>query len=235
MFHKAYSLFYLISNTKMTEQATFDAVIFDADGTLVDSEGIGLGLLSEHAAVLGVGLSAQEISALRGESMAGCLAYLARRLGRALPGDFEARLRQAMAAAFAERLRPMPGALEVLSSLRVPFCVATNGPRSKVALTLEVTGLLPLLDGRIFCAPEVGSFKPQPELFLAAAQALGVAPPRCAVVEDSVPGMLAGLRAGMQVFAVAPVHALPAECPGSVRVLDRLQALLGLQGGPGPA
>ncbi|MFT3813193.1 MAG: HAD-IA family hydrolase [Acidovorax sp.] len=213
----------------MTEQATFDAVIFDADGTLVDSEGIGLGLLAEHAAALGVGLSAPETGALRGESMAGCLEYLARRLGRALPGDFEPRLRQAMAAAFAERLRPMPGALEVLSSLRVPFCVATNGPRSKVSQTLEVTGLRPWLDERIFCAPEVGSFKPQPGLFLAAAQALGVAPGRCAVVEDSAPGMLAGIRAGMQVFAVAPVHALPDGCDDKVRVLERLQDLLGFQ------
>ena len=213
----------------MTEQATFDAVIFDADGTLVDSEGIGLGLLAEHAQALGVGLGAQEISALRGESMADCLAHLARRLGQPLPGGFEQRLRQAMADAFAERLQPMPGALEVLSSLRVPFCVATNGPRAKVALTLGVTRLAPWLGERVFCAPEVGSFKPEPGLFLAAAQALGVAPSRCAVVEDSVPGMLAGIRAGMQVFAVAPVHALPAGYEGSVRVLERLEDLLEFQ------
>ena len=162
-------------------------------------------------------------------SMANCLGYLAGRLGHALPEDFEPRLRQAMADAFVARLQPMPGAAELLSALRVPFCVATNGPRSKVSLTLEVTQLKPFLGDRIFCAPEIGSFKPDPGLFLAAAKALGIEPARCAVVEDSVPGMLAGMRAGMQVFAVAPVHALPAECRTAVRVLDRLQDLLGFQ------
>lgn len=213
----------------MTEQATFDAVIFDADGTLVDSEGIGLGLLAAHAAALGIGLGAQQVGALRGKSMAGCLEYLAQRRGQPLPDDFEPRLRQAMADAFVAQLQPMPGALEVLSSLRVPFCVATNGPRAKVSLTLEVTKLKPFVGERVFCAPEIGSFKPEPGLFLAAAEALGVAPSRCAVVEDSVPGMLAGIRAGMQVFAVAPVHELPAEFQGQVRVLGRLQDLLELQ------
>jgi HAD superfamily hydrolase (TIGR01509 family) len=213
----------------MTHPSSFDAVIFDADGTLVDSEGIGLGLLAAHGRALGIGMATEDVAQLRGRSMAACLDHLAARLGRPLPGDFESRLRQAMAEAFAEQLQPMPGAHELLSALRVPFCVATNGPRAKVALTLEVTRLAPLLGGRVFCAPEVGSFKPDPELFLASARALGVAPSRCAVVEDSVPGMRAGLRAGMQVFAVAPVHALPPAAEGAVQVLDRLQDLLGFQ------
>lgn len=213
----------------MTHPSSFDAVIFDADGTLVDSEGIGLGMLAAQGRALGIEMVAQDVAQLRGRSMAVCLDHLATRLGRPLPGDFEPRLRQAMAEAFVERLQPMPGARELLSSLRVPFCVATNGPRAKVALTLEVTRLAPLLGERIFCAPEVGSFKPDPGLFLAAARALGVAPLRCAVVEDSVPGMLAGLRAGMQVFAVAPVHALPPVEEGVVHVLGRLQDLLGFQ------
>jgi len=207
-------------------------VIFDADGTLVDSEGIGLGTMARRARHCGVVIGDDEVASLRGQRMALCLAVLEQRLGRALPPDFEAALRADMAQAFAERLQPMPGAHEVLQGLqglRVPFCVATNGPRAKVDLTLRVAGLSPYLEGRVFCAPEVGSFKPDPGLFLAAAAALGVPPARCAVVEDSEPGALAGLSAGMQVFAVRHSHSLPAALQGSIRVLEGLPDLLAFQ------
>ena len=210
---------------------SFDAIIFDADGTLVDSEDIGLELLFEHARCCGVQFERKgEVDLLRGRSMASCLTHLELRLGRTLPSDFEERLRQSMAEAFADRLQPMPGALHLLQALRVPYCVATNGPRSKVELTMRVTGLLPLVGDRIFCAPEVGSFKPDPGLFLTAAAALGVSPERCAVVEDSEPGMLAGLRAGMHVFAIQSQRPLPRAMAGRVHMLQRLQDLLECQG-----
>jgi len=208
-------------------RAPIAAVIFDADGTLVDSEELGLEVLAAYARECGVPIGADvDIAALRGKSMASNLQLFARLLGQDLPADFEQRARARMAEAFQRHLVPMPGAREVVERLTVPCCVATNGPRHKVELTLGITGLLDLFHGRIFSAYEVGSFKPAPGLFLAAAAALGVPPQDCAVVEDSEPGMLAGLAAGMRVFAVRCDRPLPPEVAARVEWLDRLEDLL---------
>jgi HAD superfamily hydrolase (TIGR01509 family) len=213
----------------MRAAAPIDAVIFDADGTLVDSEELGLEVLAEHARAVGVPLGgSEEIAALRGKSMASNLELFAERLGRALPEDFEHQARARMAEVFQRHLLPMPGAREVVERLAVPCCVATNGPRHKVELTLRITGLLDLFGGRIFSAYEIGSYKPEPGLFLAAAAAMGAAPQRCAVVEDSEPGMLAGLAAGMRVFAVRCERPLPPELAARVEWLERLEDLLAL-------
>ena len=89
------------------------------------------------------------------------------------PEDFEAEFtrqyRATIAQRFRENLREIPGAFDLLSRLEIPFGVATNGPREKVLLTLELTGLLPLVGDRIFSAYDEGCFKPDPGLFLAAA------------------------------------------------------------------
>ena len=119
-----------------------------------------------------------------------------------LPDDFEDGLRAHMAAQFEARLEPMDGAGALIEALDVPYCVASNGPRSKMEITLRIAGLLEHFDGRIVSAYEVGVWKPDPGLFLHAAHMLGAAPERCAVVEDSDYGIAAGVAAGMQVFAL---------------------------------
>ncbi|MEY5099466.1 MAG: hypothetical protein RJA36_2185 [Pseudomonadota bacterium] len=193
------------------------AVIFDADGTLVDSEVTGLDVLHEQALALGLAWERTALhERLRGVRMAECAALLAAEAGRTELGFAAAlleRIRAAMAARFRQGITPMPGAEALLRRLAIPFCVATNGPREKVELTLGLTGLLPLLAGRIHSAYEVGSFKPDPGLFLHAAANLGVEPALCAVVEDSLPGVEAGLAAGMRVFSLLP----PAQAPAQLR------------------
>jgi HAD superfamily hydrolase (TIGR01509 family) len=204
-----------------------DAVIFDADGTLVDSEVATLEVLLEHSLAAGVPFAPGEnLLHRRGQSMRETVAQLGVRLGRPLPDDFEATMRAALALRFEAGVLAMPGALEVLQGLRVPFCVATNGPRAKAELTLRMSGLLPLLQGRIFSAYEVGSFKPDPGLLLAAAEGLGVHPTRCALVEDSLPGMQAGLAAGMQVYAVPSGEIHPPQLDARVRPIASLAQLL---------
>ena len=129
-----------------------------------------------------------------------------------LPDGFEDDLRAYMAAEFESRLEPIEGAAALVEALDVPYCVVSNGPRSKMEVTLRVTGLLDHFAGRIVSAYEVGVWKPDPALFLHAARMLGVAPGRCAVVEDSGYGIAAGVAAGMQVFALVPgerAHAVP--------------------------
>jgi HAD superfamily hydrolase (TIGR01509 family) len=203
-----------------------DAVIFDCDGTLVDSETVGFTAILAEAKKLGIVFAPDEdLLDLKGQAMALTMAGLEKRLGRPLPGDYEATLRAAMAAAFRERLQVVPGARETITGMKRPYCIASNGPRAKMDLTLELTGLMPFFEGRIFSAYEVGSFKPDPGLFLHAAAALGVAPARCAVVEDSITGIAAGLAAGMTVYAVHAPQALPAGMAARVHRLAHLADL----------
>jgi HAD superfamily hydrolase (TIGR01509 family) len=202
------------------------AVIFDCDGTLVDSEPIGFSAMQEEARKLGIVFAdGEDLLGWKGESMSFCLAQLALRWGRPLPEDFLPRLRERMALAFKEHLQPIPGALAMLQGLKVPFCVASNGPRHKIELNLGLTQLLPLFQGRIFSAFEVGAWKPDPGLFLHAAQALGVPADQCAVVEDSVAGIQAGLAAGMQVYALHSPQALPEALRAQVQPLHQLTDL----------
>ena len=208
------------------------AVIFDADGTLVDSEEPAMDVLHALAVAYGVQVTRAEAhQRFRGARMADCIGWITAQLPAQVQG-FEAALtaqvREQSEIRFRQDLQPLPGALALLQSLQslqLPFCVATNGPREKVELTLGLTGLRPLLGERIFCAYEVGHFKPDPGLFLHAARALGVAPAHCAVVEDSLPGVLAGLAAGMQVFSLHPREGMAVDVAERLTFIADLGAL----------
>lgn len=211
-----------------------EALIFDCDGTLVDSEEPGLEVLHALALEEGLSLSLDEArQRFRGVRMAECVAWIAaQRAGRAagFEADFMARVRRQTELRFRQGLQPMPGASELLASLRQqgrPMAVATNGPREKVELSLGLTGLRQVFGEHVYCAYEVGSFKPEPGLFLHAARALDVAPQRCAVVEDSLPGLQAALAAGMRAFSLHPRAGLPEALAQQVHFIDRLSELLG--------
>ena len=186
------------------------AVLFDCDGVLVDSERVAVECIVEFAARYGAEFEFGEaLDRFTGARMADTVRHVEERADRTLPGDFEDRLRARMTAEFEARLKPMDGAAALVESLDVPYCVVSNGPRAKMEVTLRVTGLLEHFAGRIVSACEVGAWKPDPALFLHAARLLGVAPERCAVVEDSGYGIAAGVAAGMHVFAlVAGEHTL---------------------------
>ncbi len=210
----------------MTGRIDIDAIIFDCDGTLVDSEEAGLDVLHQLMLDKGLNVSRENIHRqFRGAPMAECIGWIAARIGQRTP-EIEAELtrqvRRATEERFRQELKALPGALELLNRLQIPFCVATNGPREKVELTLGLVGLRHLFGERIFSAYEVGSFKPEPGLFLHAAEVLGVVPGRCAVVEDSLPGVRAGVAAGMQVFSLHPRETTPPDLAGKVRFIDDL-------------
>jgi HAD superfamily hydrolase (TIGR01509 family) len=209
------------------------ALIFDLDGTLVDSEAPGLDVLHQMAAELGAPWVREEMHArFGGVPMARCVSTIAQHISvHHQPLDevlFLQQLRLNMAARFREGLDEIPGAmalLQRLQAMRIPFAIGTNGPREKAEITLGVTGLRAFFGERLFCAPEVGSFKPEPGLFLHAAAALGVSPSACGVVEDSLPGIQAGLAAGMQVFSLHRRQGLPAEVANRVQFIDDLHQL----------
>lgn len=202
------------------------AVIFDCDGTLVDSEWLANTTLVECLIPFGLRLSVEEaMQRYVGGKMADCIFDLESRLGYKLPDTFVPELRARTADAFRSHLKPMEGAVEVLQQLRLPVCVASSGPMEKIELSLGVTGLARFFaSDRIFSAYDVGSWKPDPALFLHAARAMGVPPGLCAVVEDSLPGIRAGMRAGMPTFWFHP-HCRP---PESIMPLHHLTDLPGL-------
>lgn len=202
-----------------------DVIIFDCDGTLVDSERLGHEVLVEHVAQHGLKLTVEDaMTRFRGIKMAESIAQLEALLGRSLPDSFVPELRARMAQAFTARLQPVDGALELVRSLTLPFCVASSGPREKIELSLSVTGLLPYFTGRIFSSYEVGAWKPSPGLFIHTARAMNASPPHCLVIEDSLPGVEAGLAAGMQVVAYQP-DARDARIPPEVRAISSLRDL----------
>ena len=196
-----------------------DAVLFDCDGVLVDSERVAAECIIEFAARFGARFEFEEaLERFTGARMADNLRDIEERGKCKLPDDFEDNLRAHMAAEFETRIEPMDGAAALVRALDVPYCVVSNGPRSKMEVTLRVAGLLEHFVGRIVSAYEVGVWKPDPALFLHAARMLGTAPERCAVVEDSDYGIAAGVAAGMQVFVLVPGERMRSVPNGVVAV-----------------
>jgi len=178
-------------------------VIFDCDGVLVDSETLGNDVFAETLGQYGHQVSGDElIVRFRGVQLPKCLDIIQQESGIFLPDSFEVELRQRMSEVFQAQLRPVNGALQLVEALRVPFCVASSGPRKKIEENLQTTELYGHFAGKIFSAYEHQSWKPDPGLFLAAARHFGVAPGDCIVIEDSFVGVSAGIAANMTVLAL---------------------------------
>ncbi len=182
----------------------FELVIFDCDGVLVDSEKLSVRIDRIVLAELGWQLTEQEIvHRFVGRSSAHFRSEVEAHLGRSLSDDWEEPYLPLYAEAFERELEEVAGVSAALDRIAVPTCVASSGPHSKIRHTLGLTGLFPRFEGRIFSASEVAHGKPAPDLFLLAAERMGVDPARCAVVEDSRFGVQAARAAGMTAFGYA--------------------------------
>lgn len=188
----------------------YDLIIFDCDGTLVDTERVGNQVIVEELQAMGHAITLDEaLHAFAGRKMADTLNLIEMRLGSGLPEAFLDHLRNQMALAFEARLEAMPGVVEALEAIKVTktrVCVASNGPHEKMAISLGCTKLLPYFGEDIFSGYECGSWKPEPDLFFYAAEKMAVPPTACAVVEDSAFGVMGAVAAGMTVFGYAPRH-----------------------------
>jgi HAD superfamily hydrolase (TIGR01509 family) len=178
----------------------FELIIFDCDGVLVDSERLVVRVEAEILSALGWPLTESDIvERFVGRTAAYMHQEIERHLGRAV--DWEAEFETRSREVFERELTPVPGLPAALDQLTAPTCVASSGSHERMRHTLGITGLFDRFEGRIFSADEVAHGKPAPDIFLHAARQMGVAPGRCAVVEDSLSGVTAGLAAGMAVFA----------------------------------
>ena len=198
-------------------------VIFDLDGTLVDSENLCNQAFLDLLPQLNLSLG-DLLTRFRGRKMALIVAELEQILGTPLTADFVPKYREHVAHLFATSLQPMPGVLEMLEQLRYPYCIASSGPIAKIRGALTVTGLLPWFERRIFSAYEVGSWKPEPGLFLHAAKTMGFEPCRCVVVEDSLVGIEAAQAAHMYAMQFLPEGG-QAEAHPHATCFDNMAAL----------
>jgi HAD superfamily hydrolase (TIGR01509 family) len=124
-------------------------------------------------------------------------------VGRKLPADFADAYQVRTFEAFRRDLRPVPGARDFIEAWRdVPQCIASSSSPERLALSLDVLGLAPLFEGRVFSASDVARGKPHPDIFLHAAAKLGVKPSDCIVIEDSIGGVTAGRAAGATVIGL---------------------------------
>lgn len=183
----------------------YELVIFDNDGVLVDSERISNRILAECLTQAGHPTTPEEsVRDFMGAAMHRVHDLVRERTGQDLPEGFDADYHARVFAAFERELEPVEGARTVLEKLAadgVPYCLASSGGHERIRVALRKTGLYARFgERRIFSSQDVGRGKPAPDLFLHAARTMGVAPERCAVVEDSALGVQAARAAGMDVY-----------------------------------
>jgi len=178
-----------------------ELVIFDCDGVLVDSEVIACHAVAEALAAIGHVLSAELVAErFIGMSNKDMYAALERDRGAPLPADFDAAMNRIAAERFARELKPMPGLDLALPRLAQRKCVASSSTPAMLARKLDWAGLAPWFDGAVFSTALVARGKPAPDIFLHAAERMGVAPAQTVVIEDSAPGIVGAKSAGMLAF-----------------------------------
>ncbi|MFJ2744515.1 HAD family hydrolase [Streptomyces sp. NPDC087440] len=210
----------------------YELVIFDNDGVLVDSEPLSNRILSGYLTELGHPTTYEDsLRDYMGAAVHRVHDLVRERTGQELPEDFGDQLHERVFAAFERELQPVAGVEDVLANLvaeGVPYCVASSGSHERIRVGHRRTGLDEWFEEEwLFSSEDVGKGKPAPDLFLFAAERMGVAPERCVVVEDSPLGVQAARAAGMDVYGFTAMT--PAErLEGAKGYFSDMKELLGL-------
>ncbi len=179
----------------------YKCLIFDCDGVLVDSESISAKVFQEMISELGCDLNFESIlEQITGTSMKQNLKFFAECLGNELPDNFEVEFRRRSYELFKTEIKPVKGIHALLNKISVPYCTASSGPQKKIRLNLTTVKLIEHFEGNIFSSYDIGSWKPEPEIYLHAARQMGFQPKECAVIEDSIAGVKAARDGGFDVY-----------------------------------
>lgn len=182
----------------------YKCIIFDCDGVLVDSETISAKIFQEMAREIGFDLDYETaVEQFAGTSMSENLKFIQDNIEKELPQDFEKEFRKRTYEAFKSDLHPIDGIHDLIKKVNVPFCVASSGPVEKIRINLSSAKLLSKFEGKIFSSYEIGTWKPEPGIFLYAAEQMGFEPDECIVIEDSSAGIKAAIAGGFKVYALA--------------------------------
>ena len=200
-------------------------LIFDFDGVLVDSEVMSNNILSDALTALGYPVSPQACRRrYTGIKLEAVRAMVEEDLSEPLSSEFEPLVRRMSHERTPTELVVVAGAAALLQSLTHRRCVASNSSHAWIERGLRVTGLdAHFGPGLIFSAADVATGKPAPDLFLHAAESMATEPAQCIVIEDSIPGVQAGVAAGMTVLGFAGASHID---PGHDRDLRRAGARL---------
>jgi HAD superfamily hydrolase (TIGR01509 family) len=180
----------------------YNCIIFDCDGVLVDSEAISAKVFQEMILELGTEIDFETVlEQITDTSMKENLLFISKFINGNLPASFETDFRKRSYEAFKTNLKPIKGIHELLNKLKIPVGVASSGPVEKIRLNLTTTNLIQFFGENIFSSYEIGSWKPEPEIYLHAAKKMGFKPSECAVIEDSIAGVKAAKAGGFDVYA----------------------------------
>ncbi|KFK93790.1 MULTISPECIES: 6-phosphogluconate phosphatase [unclassified Serratia (in: enterobacteria)] len=204
-----------------------ECVLFDCDGTLVDSEVLCSKAYVHMFERFGITLSLEEVfKRFKGIKLYEVVEQINAEQGVNLPvSELEPVYRQEVARLFEAELQPIAGARELLAQMAAPMCTVSNGPVSKMQHSLGLTGMLSYFDDRLFSGYDIQRWKPDPAIVFHAAQQMQVPVERCILVDDSAAGAQAGIAAGIPVFYFcADPHNQPIEHP-LVTMFDDLAQL----------
>lgn len=198
-------------------------VIFDCEGTLVDSERLCCEALVQVFGEMGAALTYQQVSEhFTGGKIADILMATCQLAQVTADIDLlEQRYRATVTAMFSRKLSPMGGARALLHYLKrnqIEFCVVSNAPREKITTTLTLAGLEHYFKGRIFSAFDANSWKPEPDLIRYCAMNMGFTLDECIYVDDTPKGVEAGLNAGVLTFQLSPLN--PQNRSNSTQVIE---------------
>ena len=209
-----------------------DLVIFDCDGVLVDSELLAVEALCEVLAAAGVPAKPAMIARCFGMKQADILRSVERDTGVAVPDGVADALWPATRVLFDQSLRPMPGVADFIARLGDrPRCVASSSSLERIRFSLAKTGLAEFFGEHVFSSQMVARGKPAPDLFLFAAERMGVDPGRCAVIEDSTFGVQGARAAGMRALGflggahIVPDHGARLLADGAEAAFDTFAAV----------
>jgi HAD superfamily hydrolase (TIGR01509 family) len=179
-------------------------LLFDSDGTLVDSEILLAEVMADVLPRYGLPFTAaqymEEFRGVRFLTIVLELEHRHRELGEPQRQAMEAAMRELMEMRMRERLMPIAGMADALEALGdYPRAVVSNGPERKIRCAMECVGFEHHFS-HLFSAYSLGVWKPDPALYLKAAETMGYPPERCVVIDDAAVGVAAGLAAGMQVI-----------------------------------
>ena len=180
----------------------YKCVIFDCDGVLVDSVSISNQVLIDMAKSVGLHMDMElAMNMFSGASLMTAFEYIESKIETKLPDSFEKEFRTRTFEAFKKNIKPINGVRNAIEQINVPYCVASSGPVNKIKLNLTVTNLIDKFDDEcIFSSYQINSWKPEPGIFLHAANKMGFSPNECVVVEDTVEGIKAAKAGGFNVF-----------------------------------
>lgn len=206
-------------------------VIFDCEGTLVDSERLCCEALVQVFGELGVTLSYGQVAEhFSGGKIADILHSACELAQITTDMDLlEQRYRLSVAAMFRRKLLPMEGARALINYLKrnqIEFCVVSNAPREKIIMTLTLAGLESHFEGRVFSAFDANSWKPDPDLIHYCTMNMGFTLDECIYIDDTQQGVSAGVNAGVMTFQLRPLSLKNCSDSNQVTILSNLIELI---------